>query len=992
MLREALALWRGPPLAEFANNSFAVADIARLNELHLSALEERIEADLASGRSAELVAELEGLVAAHPLRERLRGQLMLALYRCGRQADALQVYQDTRRLLVGELGIEPSQALQRLEQAILRQDDSLEPPVLAALGRARSVRRRVTLAGVTALLVAAAVPVALLTTRRSASPSFHVLGNSLAVIDPTSNRVERQIPVGPRPAFVAYGSQSLWVANLDENSVSRVDPRTDRVVRTIPTDASPAGLAFHAGSLWVANSDAATVSQIDPRYDRPVRTIAVRDPVGFALGALAVGAHAVWVVNSAGTVSRLDPERGAVALTVVVGERPSAIAMGPRAVWVANHRDGTVTRIDPIDPAHAVTTTIAVGDGPAAITVGADGVWVANDLADTVARIDPETNALTATIPVGRRPTGIAVGSGAVWVTNAGDGTVSRIDPRKDAVVKTIRLGSSPAGVVAAAGSIWVAVTESALRAPARATEISGGTARFNIESGFDSTDPALAYSAASWQLEYATCAKLLNYPDRAGPAGSRLVPEVAESLPAVSADGRRYTFRIRSGFRFSPPSNEPVTAATFKYAIERSLSPKLKRPAKAQVFMADVAGVPAYQAGEAEHISGVVARGKTLEIELTHVAGDFPARIALPFFCAVPIGLPADPRGLREIPAAGPYYVSSYTPNEQIILTRNPNYNGPRPHPLDEIVYSLGVAKTRTVDQIERGEVDYAPDGIPTGAAPRLTARYGAGSAASRAGHQRYFSAPLIGLWYLALNTSRPLFADVRLRKAVNYAIDRGALLREQERGVDAGESTDQYLPPSMPGFQDAHIYPLEHPDLVTAKRLARGRGGRAVLYTCNTPACSRRAEIIKSNLKPIGIEVEVKQFPSDLVWDKASRRREPFDIYDGGWLADYADPFSLLNNLLDGTSIKPRQNNNVAYFDSAAYNRRLRAAATLAGPQRYRAYGDLDIDLARNAAPLVAIANLTTRDFFSARMGCQLYQPVYGIDLASLCVKRGR
>ena len=128
-LREALALWRGPPLAEFASDSFAGVDIARLNELRLSAVEERIEADLATGRSAELVAELESLVVAHPLRERLRGQLMLALYRSGRQAEALQVYQDTRRLLVDELGIEPSQALQRLEQAILRQEASLEPPV-----------------------------------------------------------------------------------------------------------------------------------------------------------------------------------------------------------------------------------------------------------------------------------------------------------------------------------------------------------------------------------------------------------------------------------------------------------------------------------------------------------------------------------------------------------------------------------------------------------------------------------------------------------------------------------------------------------------------------------------------------------------------------------------------------------------------------------------------------------------------------------------------
>jgi len=127
-LREALGLWRGPALDEFAYEPFAQAAIAELEELRLAALEERVEADLALGRHAELVAELEGLVAEHPLRERLRAQLMLALYRCGRQVDALELYRVTRELLVDELGIEPGPALQRLERAILAQDPSLEWP------------------------------------------------------------------------------------------------------------------------------------------------------------------------------------------------------------------------------------------------------------------------------------------------------------------------------------------------------------------------------------------------------------------------------------------------------------------------------------------------------------------------------------------------------------------------------------------------------------------------------------------------------------------------------------------------------------------------------------------------------------------------------------------------------------------------------------------------------------------------------------------------
>ena len=136
-LREALALWHGPPLADFTYETFAQGEIARLEDLRLAALEERIDADLELGAHAELVGELEALVAEHPVRERLRGQLMLALYRSGRQAEALEAYRTGRRALTEELGIEPTPSLQRLNAAILRQDPSLD-----ARRRAAGRRRR----------------------------------------------------------------------------------------------------------------------------------------------------------------------------------------------------------------------------------------------------------------------------------------------------------------------------------------------------------------------------------------------------------------------------------------------------------------------------------------------------------------------------------------------------------------------------------------------------------------------------------------------------------------------------------------------------------------------------------------------------------------------------------------------------------------------------------------------------------------------------------
>lgn len=460
-----------------------------------------------------------------------------------------------------------------------------------------------------------------------------------------------------------------------------------------------------------------------------------------------------------------------------------------------------------------------------------------------------------------------------------------------------------------------------------------------------------------------------------------------AQALPRTSDGGKTYSFTIRSGYRFSPPSNEPVTAATFKYAIERTLDPRMNSPGR--MFARDIAGEHAFAAGTAKHISGVIARGNRLTIKLVQPSGDLPARLAMPFFCPVPLGTPVDAHGLRLVPSAGPYYVASYEPGQGAVLKRNPNYAGGRPHHLAEIDVNTGVGRAQTVAQIEAGTADYALDGVPAAADATLARRYGPGSRAAKAGRQSYFAATLPLTYFIALNTSRPLFASVNLRRAVNYAIDRRALAR---LGIFSNrfpaEPTDQYLPPGIPGFRDVHIYPLT-PNVAAARRLARGRGGRAVLYTCNASPCEQSTQIIKADLRAIGIDVEVHAFPLNVLFGKIGTRGEPFDLATVGWAADYPDPADFLNLLLDGHSISAKANVNFAYFNEPSYNQRLAAAARLSGARRYRAYAGLDVALARNAAPWVALANPTSRDLFSRRMGCEVYQPEYGIDLSALCTR---
>src|SRR3954469_1598260 len=220
-IRQALGQWRGPPLAEFAYDSFAQVEAARLKELQLSAIEDRIEADLALGQHAELVPELESLSTRHPLRECLRGQLMLALYRSGRQAEALQAYQEIRRHLDDELGLEPGPALRQREREILAHAPALAATTHPATsGTSRRPSRRPLKAaalGLAGALAAGAVGVALLVSGRDSSqPSLTGYGDAVGIIDARTNRVTDVVRVGNTPSSIALSPAAAWTLNADD--------------------------------------------------------------------------------------------------------------------------------------------------------------------------------------------------------------------------------------------------------------------------------------------------------------------------------------------------------------------------------------------------------------------------------------------------------------------------------------------------------------------------------------------------------------------------------------------------------------------------------------------------------------------------------------------------------------------------------------------------------------------------------------------------------
>jgi YVTN family beta-propeller protein len=981
LLRSALELWRGEPLADLAYEPFAQADVARLEEARNSAIEDRAEAELQLGRHRELVAELEVLSAANPYRERLLGQLMLALYRCGRQADALAAYRRGRDRLDDELGLEPGPELRALEQRILSHDPSLEAPSTARLGkRARRGNGRVLMIAGGGLLLAAAIAAAIVALVGGGGTSLRVPPNSVAAIAVGNDRVTAEVGVGLRPGALAYGSGSLWVANLDDQTISRVDPTTLRTLRTIPVSDPPTGIATAGAAVWVADSDPTntfvSVSRIDPQFDAIDSSRRLGNVVPGTPATVAAAGNRLWVAPASGDVTSLDATTGRVVQQIDPNSGPAGIGVGAGAVWVTDAGADNVTRVDPT----GLLTPIAVGHGPSGVAVGDGGVWVADSGDNAVVRIDPVTRAVTATIPVGAAPIGVSVGAGSVWVANSGDGTVTRLNPGTNKAIATIPVGGSPQAIAIVGHRAWVTVD--ALTVPAGPRPLTGGVARLDSPYDVDYMDPALAYSPLSWQLLYASCAKLLNYPDKPSPAGSQLIPEVAESLPAVSDGGRTYTFRLRSGFRFSPPSNQPVTAQTFKYSIERLGDPRMKSPVAYE--LSDIVGAQAFEAGKAAQITGIVAQGDTLTIHLLAPAPDLLARVADPNFCPVPTDTPINPGGVRVIPSAGPYRVASYTPGQGVVLTRNPNYAGSRPRRLARIELRVKIPGPTAIAQIKAGRADYAVDGeVDRSDVAALAARYGPGSPAAKKGRQQYFVNAGTGVSFFALNSHRPLFADARVRLAVNYAVDRIALAQIGSYGeVLPEQPTDHYLPAEMPGYRPVRNYPLTA-DVVQARRLASGRtGATAVLYTCNVSPCDQLAHVLSTELAAIGLHVDIKTFPFSTLYAKLATPAEPFDIATLDWAPDYIDPDAMLNVLLEGGKVLPT-------FDDSVYRARLAAAARLAGPARYLAYAKLDSDLARSAAPWVPYISEADHDFFSSRVGCQIHG-VYGMDLAALCLRK--
>jgi ABC-type transport system substrate-binding protein/DNA-binding SARP family transcriptional activator len=986
-LQEALALWRGPALADVRDHEFARAEATRLDELRLLALEQRIACDLALGRHAEVVSELDALVHEHPLRESLRGTLMVALYRAGRHAEALAVYRDGRTRLMDDLGLEPGGPLRDLETAILRHDASLaaprrSAPVLDAKTRtSERPRTRHAMAAAIIVLLAAAASVVVVLTRASSPRATRVVSNSVGVLHATGTSAAGDVPLAATPTAVAVGFGAVWVASADHGTLIRVDPAKGVAVDSTPVGDGPAGVAVANGFVWVTNGLDGTVSRVDPSSGRQVQVVAVGNgPEG-----ITYGAGALWVANSVdGTVTRIDPVNGRPIRTFPAIVGACAVAVGFGRVWVVSRTSGAVVALDPTSG--VVVDRVEVGVDPDAVAVGAGAVWIANRADGTLSRIAPTNPArVTEAIPVEGRPVAVAVSGQHVWVADASEGVIVRVDTLRHRVVEVAKVGNAPRALAVDGPNVYAAVQSGGL-------EHRGGTLRVVAETPV-SLDPALAYSDEAWPILSMTNDGLVAYRRVGGIEGVELVPDLATSLPTPTDGGATYTFQLRPGIHYS--SGRLVSP----YDIRNSLQRAYEAPSSpARQYFGAILGTNRCRSGSRCDLSrGIVidAHASTITFHLTHADGDFLAELALPFAYAVPSEMRSGTPGV--IPATGPYMVASFSAGREARLVRNPRYRQwstdaqPDGYP-NAISFKFvpdGGSPAVMARDVDRGRSDVAPNlSQPPFPETQLT------NLIARDADRVHLDA-FPSLRFFFLNTSIPPFNDVRVRRAVNDAFDRQAFARMLG---PSNTPTCQLFPPDFPSYK--HTCPYANGGaqaVIGARRVIRDTGHAGqVVKVWAFEAFRGQARYMTSVLNAIGFHARAKVLPQNpaAYFQKINDSRTHAQIGWYGWVSDFPSESGFLAPMVRCSSFV-RADPNDTYDASELCDPkvdRLIVAASAAKSQNPAAAPAIWQRAERQVlsdAPFVPTYNVQDVSLVSPRVGDFQYHPEWGVLLDRLWVR---
>jgi ABC-type oligopeptide transport system substrate-binding subunit/streptogramin lyase len=901
---------------------------------------------------------------------------VLALYRSGRQAEALDAYRRGGARLRNELGLEPGRGLQELEQRILRQDPALDPPPTpAARGQARRRGWKLVLAGAGVVLTAAVAAVVSILARDNEA-SLSSVPPGTAIIDTASGRLVAQIPWStiPKPAAVITGKGSFWVFSLDGPSIVRIDPTDGRVIGRIspPFGGELRGWFLVDGrTLWFAGKRLARVDIAERREAN--RYALTDDPQDDGLTWLARGGGSLWVARQqAGELLRVDPAAGIVQHRFSGLLAPNPVAFGDGAAWVV-----TWDSVARIDAATNTLTNVALSPPIASIAVGGGFAWASNEEKGIVYKIDT-SGRVVETYETGDGARDMSYADGTLWVVNQDVGTVTGIDATTGAET-TFRFEHPLQSVAALHGKLLIEVWQGR-KWEDRIDALEGRVVRLISPTyEFGNPDPAISGNgfvhSFMFQAERATCAPLLGYPDIPPPRGQHLVPEVAAAMPTLSRDRRTYTYVVRDGFRFAPPSNAPLDARTFRFSIERALSPELGPRAPGIGLLGDLVGARAFHSGRAAHVSGIRVDGDRIAFRLTGPSPDFLERLALPYFCPVPRDTARVNGGVGVYTGPAPAGAGPYTfwgpvwNGEYAILKRNPNYGGSRPQQLDAIAFREGIDTEKAVGRVTSGRYDavehYDPRLGPGGEVARRV-----GSTSSEGTTYRAFAQALTS--YVALDARRPPFSDPKVRRAVAAALDRAALAAVWDQ-----TPTNRLLPPAVRG---GRVHDFAPADLTYARRLAGTRQVTVRMAVQEGDARSgKMAEVVRAQLAPLGIEVQIR-----LVSDVAAALRDPgegIQLVAVTTSLDYPNPASFLTRML-GHDV-PR-----SWLPSSTRTA-VDRIDRLTGTARDREAVALASRLAARDVPVVAFGTRELGVVLGPRLGCRTWNGVdAGLDLAALCL----
>jgi YVTN family beta-propeller protein len=1023
LLDRALGLWRGEVLGDLADFGFVAPVAGRLQELRLSAMELRMEAELALGHHGTAVAELDRLVADHPLREQLHAERILALYRSGRQSEALAAYRQLRATLQEDLGIEPSPPLNALHSAVLAQDPALawQPTALApvaavgggigtkegfaggatlappslggdyvvrpSLGGQAGVRpggflstfgggsrRRLVALWAAAVLVATGGSIgSVVWLARSTSP-VTLAANSVGAVDPDGS-ISAAVPVGTDPAGLAFGGGALWAANRSDGTVSRIDLATHTVVQTIDVGTAPEALTVTAGSVWVANFSDNTVSQINIATNKTVETITV----GTRPAAISSGHSGVWVANSGdNTIQRINPITGLPDKPIGVGDGPDGIAVDADSVWVANGRDGTVSWIDP-KTGQDVTSPIRAGSGPKGIAVSGNDVWVANELAQDMTRINRSTG-VASSIVVGDGPRSVVVAGGAVWVSEEFKGVLTRIDQATDAVQR-FSIGSSPRGLAAVGGRVWVAA----------------GAFADQKHSGGTLTVAATPAELDTFSAERLVYDGLVAFRLASGADSQTLVPDLAFRIPQPSNGGRTYTFTLRPGIKYS--TGRDVHASDFVLGVRRALTLKDGRP---DFFTGIIGGQNCEDHPAACDLSrGVVTDNTTgrVTFHLSKPDPEFTYKLAGYVHPAPPGTSPKEVT--NPVPGTGPYRITDYAEGKRLNLVRNRWFHqwsvAAQPAGYPDVIRWLVTTDTRaSLAAVISGRADVAqplPSKLQT--SPALVSEF----------KVRYpgqvKSEGNFGPVFEDLNVAVPPFNNLKARQAVSYAVDRNKLVAVFG-GPSVAVPTCQLLPPKFPGYSPYCPYTTgpadgryHGPDFAKARKLVDESGTKGMSVTIHTRLDGAFPTVnayFKQVLGQLGYKVTLHQMPYTTATDQTatddflSNPHNHVQVQMYGWIPD----FPLASDFYDavvacGAVTNLSQYCNRGLDQRAATATALRATdpgeALRAWTQIYRTISD--------EALVVPIFNPIASTFVSARVGNYQSNQTLGPLLSQLWVR---